>query len=295
MTGDPKRPRSLSLKPAERTMVREAAAAAGKGNSEYVLGLVAADDPERHPVVLTPDEQLELRDGLRELLQTVRERLGKSGPDAATAPRPAGAGAMRRARRRGGGKGGNHLSISARNAEWDEVRARAERAGLPIARYVKRLVERDLSGGGTGFTALAPEEQRELLEAMREIRALLREDAAMTMRDGETGGGRCNAACAEDEGTGGIGGAGRGAAAPGPLVLSPLPVAPAGSHERGERNDDCRERRQERTGRACCPIAGSGWRRLVEFVPKGDLQAAERYLEFLVGAEPGRSSDGKCA
>ena len=88
MTGDLKRARSLSLNPAERTMVREAAAAAGKGNSEYVLDLVAADDPERHPVVLTPDEQLELRDGLRELLRTVRERLGEGGPDAATAPRP---------------------------------------------------------------------------------------------------------------------------------------------------------------------------------------------------------------
>ena len=91
---------------------------------------------------------------------------------------------MRRPRRRVGRRGSNHLSISARNAEWDEVRARAERVGLPIARYVKRLVERDLSRGGAGFIALAPAEQRELLEAVREIRALLREDAAMTMRDG---------------------------------------------------------------------------------------------------------------
>ncbi len=87
MTEDPKRPRSLHLSPAERGMVRDAAAAAGKSNSEYVLDLVAADHPERHPVVLTPDEQLELRDGLRELLRTVRERLGEGGPDAAAAPR----------------------------------------------------------------------------------------------------------------------------------------------------------------------------------------------------------------
>ena len=87
MIGDPKRPRSLSLKPAERTMVRDAAAAAGKSNSEYVLDLVAADHPERHPVVLTPDEQLELRDGLRELLRAVRERPGESGPGAAEARR----------------------------------------------------------------------------------------------------------------------------------------------------------------------------------------------------------------
>lgn len=87
----------------------------------------------------------------------------------------------RRVRRR---KGGNHLSISARNAEWEAVRASADRAGLPIARYVKRLVERDL-GGDWGFTALAPEEQRELLGAMREIRALLREGAAPPADDRE--------------------------------------------------------------------------------------------------------------
>ena len=73
MIEDPKRPRSLSLKPAERTMVREAAAAAGKEYSEYVLDLVAADDSDRYPVVLTPDEQTELRDGLREVRGFLRE------------------------------------------------------------------------------------------------------------------------------------------------------------------------------------------------------------------------------
>lgn len=87
----------------------------------------------------------------------------------------------RRVRRR---KGGNHLSISARNAEWEAVRASADRAGLPIARYVRRLVDRDL-GGDWGFTALAPEEQRELLAGMREIRALLLEGAAPPADDRE--------------------------------------------------------------------------------------------------------------
>ena len=91
---------------------------------------------------------------------------------------------MRPPRRVRGRKGGNHLSISARNAEWEAVRARADRAGLPIARYVKRLVDRDL-GGDWGFTALAPEEQRELLEGMREIRTLLREGAAPPADDRE--------------------------------------------------------------------------------------------------------------
>ena len=63
-------------------MVREAAAASGKENSEYVLDLVAADDPDRHPVVLTEDEQMELRDGVRELrdfLRTVNAALVDSG------------------------------------------------------------------------------------------------------------------------------------------------------------------------------------------------------------------------
>lgn len=88
MIEDPKRPRSLSLDAAERKTVREAAAAAGKPISEYVLDLVAADDPDRHPVVLTPDEQEELRDGLREMRGFLREAkaaLGEGGPGLADA------------------------------------------------------------------------------------------------------------------------------------------------------------------------------------------------------------------
>ena len=146
-----------------------------------MLDLVAADDPDRHPVVLTPGERVELRDGLREMRGFLREAkaaLGAGEPGLADALLAArGRGAMRPPRRVRKRKGGNHLSISARNAEWEAVRASADRAGLPIARYVKRLVDRDL-GGDWGFTALAPEEQRELLEGMREIRALLREGAA---------------------------------------------------------------------------------------------------------------------
>ena len=51
---------------------------------------------------------------------------------------------MKRPRRIRKRKGSDHLSISARNAEWEAVRGKADRAGLPIARYVKGLVERDL-------------------------------------------------------------------------------------------------------------------------------------------------------
>ena len=53
-------------------MIRARAEAAGKTVSRYVLDLALADDPDRHPVVLTPDEQAELRDGVRELRAFVR-------------------------------------------------------------------------------------------------------------------------------------------------------------------------------------------------------------------------------
>ena len=93
---------------------------------------------------------------------------------------------MRRSRRSRKRQGSKHLTISARNAEWEEARAKADRRGLSIARYVKTLMDRDVSGGEKTFTALAPEEQRELLEGVRELRALLREEAAAPARDEET-------------------------------------------------------------------------------------------------------------
>ena len=41
-------------------------------------------------------------------------------------------------------KESKHLTISARNAEWKEARAKADRRGLSIARYVKTLMDRDV-------------------------------------------------------------------------------------------------------------------------------------------------------
>ena len=96
---------------------------------------------------------------------------------------------MKRPRRVRKRKESKHLTISARNAEWKEARAKADRRGLSIARYVKTLMDRDVSGGEKTFTALAPEEQRELLEGVRELRALrslLTEEAAAPARDEET-------------------------------------------------------------------------------------------------------------
>ena len=91
---------------------------------------------------------------------------------------------MSRARRRR--KVGKHISISATDADWEIVRRNAKRRGLSIARYLVELVERDASEEDAGpALALAAEEQREQLEAVREIRALMLEgeDAGPLVRD----------------------------------------------------------------------------------------------------------------
>ena len=78
-----RRQRSLHCKPAEQTMIRERAAAADKTVSRYVVELALADDPDRHPLVLTEEEQAALRDGVQELqafVQALRRELpGGSG------------------------------------------------------------------------------------------------------------------------------------------------------------------------------------------------------------------------
>ena len=82
MTGEAggRRQRSLHCNPDEQATIRARAAAAEKSVSRYVLDLAVADDPDRHPVVLTPDEQEELRDGVRELRVFVRAVEGEVSP-----------------------------------------------------------------------------------------------------------------------------------------------------------------------------------------------------------------------
>ena len=64
-------------------MIRERAAATEKTVSRYVVELALADDPDRHPLVLTEEEQVEQRDGAREVQAFVlalrRELPGGSG------------------------------------------------------------------------------------------------------------------------------------------------------------------------------------------------------------------------
>ena len=91
---------------------------------------------------------------------------------------------MRRARR--GRKASKHISISATDADWETVRRNADRRGLSIARYLVGLVERDGQEEDAGSVlALAAEEQRELLKAVREVRALMLEgeEAVPLVRD----------------------------------------------------------------------------------------------------------------
>ncbi len=99
---------------------------------------------------------------------------------------------MRRTRRRRKARRpSRHISISATDAEWETVRNKADQRGLSIARYLLELVERDGSEEDTGLRhewpalALAKDEQREQLEALREVRALMLEgeDAGPLVRD----------------------------------------------------------------------------------------------------------------
>ena len=53
-------------------MIRARAAAAGKKVSRYVVELALADDPDRHPLVLTEEEQVEQQDGILELQALAR-------------------------------------------------------------------------------------------------------------------------------------------------------------------------------------------------------------------------------
>ena len=73
---DRARQRSLYCRAGDQALIRGRAKAAGKTVSGYLLDLAAADDPDRHPVALTPGEQAELRDGVRELLALARGRTG---------------------------------------------------------------------------------------------------------------------------------------------------------------------------------------------------------------------------
>lgn len=68
---------------------------------------------------------------------------------------------------------GKAIMVSATDDEWEDVRARARRRGLSIARYLTGLAR--AYEGEANLLALGSGEQREMLEAVREIRTSLGE------------------------------------------------------------------------------------------------------------------------
>ena len=82
MTG--RRQRSVHCSPEEQEAIRARAKEVGKEkHSHHILELALADDPDRHPVVLTPEEQREQLDRVRHcdgVMRMLREELpGGSG------------------------------------------------------------------------------------------------------------------------------------------------------------------------------------------------------------------------
>ena len=79
MTRQLKRQRSLHCRAEEQEMIREKAKAAGKTTSGYLLDLVRNDDPEIHPLVLSPEQQEEILEGTK-TLQAVATALRRELP-----------------------------------------------------------------------------------------------------------------------------------------------------------------------------------------------------------------------
>ncbi len=80
---------------------------------------------------------------------------------------------LSRRRRREMKPDSRHLSLSATDAEWDAVREKAKRRGLSIARYLVGLAERDGEDEPGPWMVLTADEQREMLAALRAIRAAM--------------------------------------------------------------------------------------------------------------------------
>lgn len=160
----PKRPRNLHCGRAERDAIRERAAAAGKTVTRFLLDPVVSGDREDGVPGLTPRELAELCEGLRAVIAFMRSRGGRQGgavPPAANTEGP-----LQGARVR--------LSVSATDGEWATVRERAAGRGLSISDFLVGLALPTGSASDAGpLPALNGMEQREALDAIRQMRGLL--------------------------------------------------------------------------------------------------------------------------
>ena len=62
-----KRQRCVHCSPEEQEMIRDRAKKAGKTVSGYLIDIALNDDPDIHPLVLSPNEQKEMLNGIRHL------------------------------------------------------------------------------------------------------------------------------------------------------------------------------------------------------------------------------------
>ena len=83
----------------------------------------------------------------------------------------------------------NALTLSARDADWEVVREKAERRRLSVSRYVEALVlGNDWEVRDGPALKLDGREQREILDTVREFRALMgdKAEASSLIRDMQT-------------------------------------------------------------------------------------------------------------
>ena len=174
-----KRPRGFYCTREERSVIGARAAAAGLSVSRLVLDLVRDDIAERHVSGLTAEEMAALLDGLRVLAAYVRGLPDRAEDAGALQPPGSGAGGRDDgdAADRSGPSPSERvrLSISATDDEWAAVQEQALRHGLSRSRYLVGLLLPDAGLNAAPLPALSGVEQREVLEAVRRISALLSE------------------------------------------------------------------------------------------------------------------------
>lgn len=184
-----KRARIVHCSEAERDAIRERAAAAGKTLSRFLLDPVAPGDREDGVAALTPAELVDLCEGLRALVAFLRAPGGGQGLAAAR-----GGGVVRDVAADGLPQGRRvRVSVSATDEEWALVRERAAGRGLSISDFLVGLALPAGSASGAGpLPALNGLEQREALDALRQMRKLLsagdgRNDAPSDVRERHAG------------------------------------------------------------------------------------------------------------
>ena len=187
-----KHPRGFYCTRAERAAIGARAAAAELSVSRLILDLARDDIADRPVAALTAEEMAELLDGFRALAAFLRgppDRTADTGVSRPTGPGAGGQGDGDVADRSGPLPAERvRLSISATDEEWAAVHRQALRRGLSRSRYLVGLALPDASVAGPPLPALSGVEQRELLEGVRRLCALLSETgdpgaASAGMRD----------------------------------------------------------------------------------------------------------------